>query len=159
MIKGKNLTILTEKEKSSLLNKITTFFKKRPEVLDVYIFGSFASGRLHPLSDIDIAIFVDDNIIDEDQYSYGYKAYMLSLLIQVAHCNNVDLVVLNEANLLLRHMVVTKGIRLFSKDIMQAWKREYYYIQQYLDFKPMLKKFRKAFSDRLSKTESGYDND
>ena len=106
--------LLREKDKLPLLNKFKAFFKKRTEVLYVYIFGSFAAGRVNALSDIDIAIYLDEKKIDEDKFPYGYKAHILSLLIQVASCNNLDLVILNQANLLLRHRVVVKETSLIN---------------------------------------------
>ncbi len=144
MQKMKNLTRLTNKEKHELIINCKNYFSKRNEVLSAYIFGSFAQKKLTPLSDIDIAIYVDKNKIDENKYPYGYTSHILSRLMLLLASNNVDLVILNNANILLCHRVVSKGIRIFSKEIKQTQRREYYYIQQYLDFKPMLYKIQHA---------------
>ena len=140
---------ITEKEKTILTAKLKNYFKNKQEICDAYFFGSFTQGRLTALSDIDIALYLDENEIDEDLFPYGYRADMLSRLMQLLCCNKLDLVILNQANLLLRHRVVTKGVRIFSRDIRQTQKREYYYIQQYLDFKPVLERINRSFSESL----------
>jgi hypothetical protein len=81
--------------------------------------------------------------IFQKEYPYGYASHLLSRLMLLLARNNVDLVILNHANLLLCHRVIARGIRIFSREIKQAQRREYYYIQQYLDFKPMLQKFQR----------------
>jgi len=144
MRKTKDLTLLTNKEKHELVVNCKNYFSKRKEILAAYIFGSFARNSINPLSDIDIAVYVDKNKINENKYPYGYASYILSQLMLLLASNNVDLVILNNANILLCHRVVSKGIRIFSKEIKQTQRREYYYIQQYLDFKPMLYKIQHA---------------
>jgi predicted nucleotidyltransferase len=139
----KKLILLTLKEKTELIAKCKGYFAGRAEVLSAYIFGSFAQNKLTPLSDIDIAVYIDKNKINEKEYPYGYASHLLSRLMLLLARNNVDLVILNHANLLLCHRVIARGIRIFSREIKQAQRREYYYIQQYLDFKPMLQKFQR----------------
>jgi len=92
------------------------YFKKHSEIEVAYIFGSVAQGKSSPLSDIDIAILVDRDKIDEKVYRYGYKAEILSDLIKLLKTNAIDLVILNEANTLLRHRVLYSGKILHSKN-------------------------------------------
>lgn len=49
-------------------------------------------------------------------YRYGYKAEVLSDLIKLLKTNNVDLVILNEADILLRHRVLYFGKLIYSKN-------------------------------------------
>jgi hypothetical protein len=54
--------------------------------------------------------------IDQSCYPFGYKAAVLTDLMKSLKTNNVDLVVLNDAPLLLRHRVVSLGKLVFSRD-------------------------------------------
>ncbi len=92
------------------------YFKKHPEIEVAYIFGSVAQGKENPLSDIDIAIIINPQQINEKMYRYGYKAEVLSDLIKLLKTNNVDLVILNEADILLRHRVLYFGKLIYSKN-------------------------------------------
>ena len=49
-------------------------------------------------------------------YRYGYKAEVLSDLIKLLKTNNVDLVILNEADILLRHRVSYFSKLIYSKN-------------------------------------------
>jgi len=44
---------------SELEEKIKNYFKNKKEVIAVYLFGSYAEGREHDLSDIDIGRILD----------------------------------------------------------------------------------------------------
>jgi len=92
------------------------YFKKHPEIEVAYIFGSVAQGKENPLSDIDIAIIINPQQINEKMYRYGYKAEVLSDLIKLLKTNNVDLVILNEADILLRHRVSYFSKLIYSKN-------------------------------------------
>lgn len=101
-----------EKNKEGLIQ----YFEKHPEIEVAYIFGSVAQGKITPLSDIDIAILIDTDQIDENAYRYGYKAEILSDFIKLLKTNDIDLVILNEVNTLLRHRVLYSGKILHSKN-------------------------------------------
>ena len=92
------------------------YFKKHPEIEVAYIFGSVAQGKENPLSDIDIAIIINPQQINEKMYRYGYKAEVLSDLIKLLKTNNVDLVILNEADIVLRHRVSYFSKLIYSKN-------------------------------------------
>ncbi|MDZ7261490.1 MAG: nucleotidyltransferase domain-containing protein [candidate division KSB1 bacterium] len=95
-------------------SRLKGYFTKRPEVLFAYLFGSQAKGRSHRFSDIDVAIFVDYNLCQPQ--NFGYEAYVIADLMQVLKTNDVDLVILNEASPLLSHQVIKYGRLVFSRD-------------------------------------------
>jgi len=47
-------------ERGVVTEKIRATLELRPEVLEAYLFGSFARGEAGPTSDIDVAVFLDD---------------------------------------------------------------------------------------------------
>ena len=44
--------------------KISKYFKNERGIIAVYLFGSYASNRQRPMSDVDIGIVVDFNILE-----------------------------------------------------------------------------------------------
>ena len=115
------------------------YFEKHPEIEVVYIFGSVAQGKITPLSDIDIAILVDNQKIDENVYRYGYKAEILSDLIKLLKTNAIDLVILNEANTLLRHRILYYGKILHSKNEKKRIVFQTTTISKYNDYKQIMR--------------------
>jgi len=115
------------------------YFKTHPEVEVAYVFGSLSQGKINPLSDIDIALLIDRNKIKEETYPYGYKAEILADLVQLLKTNNVDLVLLNEANPLLRHRILYFGKVIYSRDERKRIKFQIDTINKYNDYKYLFK--------------------
>jgi predicted nucleotidyltransferase len=46
-----------------MINKIARYFEARPEVVAVYLFGSYARGREKKLSDIDLGILLERDVL------------------------------------------------------------------------------------------------
>ncbi|MFH1338474.1 MAG: nucleotidyltransferase domain-containing protein [Candidatus Omnitrophota bacterium] len=115
------------------------YFKRHPEIELVYIFGSVAQARINILSDIDIAILLDTKEVDDRLYNYGYKAQILTDLMKLLRTNNVDLVILNEANPLLRHRVLYFGKLIYFKSERKRIQFQVETIDKYVDFKQLFK--------------------
>ena len=124
-----------EKNKECLIQ----YLEKHPEIEVAYIFGSVAQGKITPLSDIDIAILIDNAQIDENAYRYGYKAEILSDFIKLLKTNAIDLVILNEVNTLLRHRVLYSGKILHSKNEKKRIAFQTTTISKYNDYKQLMR--------------------
>ncbi len=124
-----------EKSKTS---KINNFCRKHSEIILVYLFGSQATGRTGPLSDIDLAFLVDKALIDEASYPYGYHAYLTSEMISLLGSNNLDVIILNDAPPLLKFQVIHRGEIIFCRS--ESHRLAFYVraFNEYQDFKPML---------------------
>jgi len=115
------------------------FFATRLEVRLAYLFGSLVRGRSNKLSDIDIAVLLDEEryrALDEKE-PYGYKAALIADLMGMLHTNEVDLVVLNEAPPLLAHEVIRTGVVVFCRDERERIAFEVHTKKRYLDTKPL----------------------
>lgn len=112
---------------------IREYFKNREEVIFAYLFGSYAKGTTNKLSDIDIAIFVNPELCEEE--GFGYRANLLADLMQVLHTNNCDLVILTHASPLLSHQVIRYGKCIFSRDEKRRIKFEVNSFKRYVDTK------------------------
>ena len=118
---------------------LADYFQRQAEIEVAYIFGSMARGTESALSDIDVAILIDDQQINEDKFRYGYKAEILADLMKILKTNNVDLVILNEANTLLRHRVLYHGKLIYSKNEKKRIEFQTNTIDKYIDFKELMK--------------------
>ena len=118
---------------------LIAYFEKHPEIEVAYIFGSVAQGTISSLSDIDIAVLIDNRQIDENSYRYGYKAEILSDFIKLFKTNAIDLVILNEANTLLRHRVLYSGKILYFKNEKKRIEFQTSTISKYNDYKQFMR--------------------
>ena len=57
--------VLTKEKKK----RLEDFFKEIKEVILVYIFGSQVKGNLSSLSDVDIAIYLDEKLNKKDRFN------------------------------------------------------------------------------------------
>ncbi|MBM3710395.1 MAG: nucleotidyltransferase domain-containing protein [Actinobacteria bacterium] len=131
----------------NLLNKIeliketlNDYFKDRHEILFAYIFGSTVTGTANKLSDIDIAIFINEKKINEKDYRYGYQAEILTDLMKILKTDKVDLVILNYATTLLKHRVIYFGKLIYSIDEEERVKFQVNTINKYMDYKMLKRK-------------------
>lgn len=80
-----------------------------PDVLAIYLFGSFATNETNPESDIDIAILQESALpID--------VLLKLSTRLTLAFNRDVDIIDLNLVATVFRMQIVSKGIRLFCNN-------------------------------------------
>jgi predicted nucleotidyltransferase len=90
--------------------KIAEFLKKKiPELLGIYIYGSFAENRLTPDSDIDIAFLTWKKISAVEKWKIQEE---LASLLDI----DIDLVDLKDASVVLRAEVVENGTRIYTKN-------------------------------------------
>ncbi len=116
--------------------------EKFPEVLVFYVFGSHARGEAHEKSDLDIAVFLEPVILEQDPL---YELRLGAYLDKRMECE-VDVVVMNKANPFLQHEVLRTGERLFETDPARRAKFELVSFKTYQDAKYYRRK-RRAWQD------------
>jgi predicted nucleotidyltransferase len=133
--------------REEIIRKLQAFFRDLPEVRFAYLFGSLSSQTHNDLSDVDVAVFVDSAVLDKDAHSYGYKATLLTEIMQLLKENRVDLVILNQAMPLLSFHVVRYGIPIYEVDRLSRIRFQAKAFSRYFDLKPMfqLHQSRKIF--------------
>jgi len=135
------LESVKEKTIEEIKNILREYFQKHSEIEVAYIFGSIAQGRTSALSDIDIAIIINDQQVNVKTYRYGYKAEILADLIKLFKTNNIDLVILNEASILLKHQVLYFGKLIYTKNERRRIAFQIDTINKYNDFKHLIKPY------------------
>src|ERR1051326_1559155 len=132
-------------EKQSQLNQL---FTQNP-VNAAYLAGSLSSRTsFGHLTDVDIAILLMDQI-KSDQF-LDYQLYFFSELAKRLESESIDVVILNQASLLLKLQVIKYGQILFSRDEKSRISFETKAVMDYLDFKKFDEVQNQALSRRLS---------
>jgi predicted nucleotidyltransferase len=136
------------------IDKLKDYLYSRDDVIAAYIFGSYASKRLTPVSDIDIAALLDTDLKEKD---YGFtKLNIITDLMQLLSFNNIDVVVLNMASPLLSHEIIKKGILLFSKDEEKCREYTAKATMRYLDTIHLRRVQDRILHERIRRGDFGY---
>ena len=131
-------------EKQSRLNQLFT----QSPVNAAYLAGSLSTRTsFGHLTDVDIAILLMEQI-KSDQF-LDYQLYFFSELAKRMESDNIDVVILNQASLLLKLQVIKYGQILFSRDEKQRVSFETKAVMDYLDFKKFDDIQNQALSRRL----------
>jgi len=131
-------------EKQSRLNQLFT----QSPVNAAYLAGSLSTRTsFGHLTDVDIAILLMEQI-KSDQF-LDYQLYFFSELAKRLESDNIDVVILNQASMLLKLQVIKYGQILFSRDEKQRVSFETKAVMDYLDFKKFDDIQNQALSRRL----------
>ena len=113
----------------TLLPAAIRYLESNSEVLFAYLFGSLAKAKPKPLSDVDIAVYLNSG-----SHIVESKLAILGKLIDILQTDEVDLVVLNNADLPLvinilknKKLIVDKSQ--FSRHIFESLM-----MRKYFDF-------------------------
>ena len=112
-----------------LLPKAADYLESHPRVLFAYLFGGLAKGRLQPLSDVDLAVY----LIESQSFS-DLKLDILGKLMENLQTDEIDLVVLNTAELPLQMNVLQNKKLLVDNDPFARHKFESLTMRKYFDF-------------------------
>lgn len=134
---------------SATYNRLSSYFKKRAEVIAVYLFGSQARGAVSSLSDIDLALLLSPSPAPESRLSYRYEAELLADLTSLLKTENIDLVVLNQASPLLQHRVLRDRQLLYCRNHVQRLRLEFRMLQEYLDLQPFYARQSRSLLQRI----------
>jgi len=120
--------------------ELTNFFSTIDNVHIAYLFGSTVKGNVNKLSDIDIAVMLDENLSKKDMLDMELD--LISELTRVLKSDKIDLVVLNYTPLLLKYNIIKYGHFLtsyeskriaFEANVMSRYLDEQYYIKRHTD--------------------------
>lgn len=96
-----------------IVEKIKKICQKYSQIQLLYVFGSRARGDAGPLSDYDFAVYLDEN---DSKKRFAIKLRLMNDLAAVLKNDNVDLVVLNDAESpFLKFAAIKDGILIFEK--------------------------------------------
>ena len=121
---------------------LKTVFAQFPQIQAVYLFGSLASGRGHPESDLDLAV------VSGHDRSGSEKLDILARLAREGFCN-VDLVLLPKDDIVLQFEAVRMNRIVYCRPEFDSASFYSLVIRRYLDFIPYLNVQRQAYKERI----------
>lgn len=116
-------------------------FRHYPEILAVYLFGSYADGTARPDSDLDLGVLPRTPTLRER---------LLDLLadLTAAGFDRVDIVFLDQADPTLRYEVVRRNHPLYLAPDFDHGTYFSHVLREYWDLEPYLRIVRQAYKEK-----------
>lgn len=120
--------------------ELTEYFSCKDSIKLAYLFGSTVRGDTGRLSDVDIGVLLDEKISKKDRFDL--ELILMGEIAILIKKNKIDLIVLNEAPLLLAYNIIKSGIILksdetarvkFETKILSKYMDERYYIKRHTE--------------------------
>ncbi len=111
----------------SLASLLTDLLEQERPVKFAYLFGSQVYGNAGRLSDVDVAVYVDDSFLGLE-----YRLALIERIVRCVHNDRVDVVVLNDAPPTLTHEIIKTG-KILKDDKPERVIFEIKALAEYLD--------------------------
>lgn len=120
-----------ERIKTAVVSRL----KKMPDIKAVYLFGSYATGKEKPISDIDLCVITE-------------KGIRQSKKLEILSCagRNVEISMFHDLPIALKAKVFREGMLLFCRDNRLLIDIKIAVMKEYLDFKPVLDRFTRVYA-------------
>ncbi len=128
--------------------RLADFLSKQEHIKLAYLFGSVASGKAGKLSDMDIAVLIDDILNKKDKFEFQLK--LISDITDLLKIERVDLVVMNDAPLSLKYEIIKANYPLFIRDRIEKIDFEQKVLSRYLDRRYYEKMAASAFLKKVA---------
>jgi len=123
-----------------------------PEIIAAYLFGSAVTGKLNPMSDVDVALLLQDHVPLPRELSFSFE---VMCDVQKIFHREADVKVLNRVtDLPFLHEVLSKGKLICERD--PAIHRDFVArtVIAYLDFKPAHEAALRNYARSLKRDKS-----
>lgn len=128
---------------NELIKRLKRLFLTKDEIEFAYLFGSYALNKNAALSDIDVAVFLEK--ANKNPY---YQFILLEEIMNALLSNNIDLIVLNNADIFLKYQIISHGLIIKDKPgKRQNFEAET--LSRYMDFNYINKTYLTAFKNRI----------
>ncbi|CAD6494064.1 MAG: Nucleotidyltransferase domain protein [Candidatus Argoarchaeum ethanivorans] len=111
--------------------EVVGFLSKQEHVRLAYLFGSVAEGKQERLSDVDLAVFLDESLSKNERFNLQLK--LISDLTGILKTDKVDLVIMNDAPLSLNYEIIKANHLLLVRDEEKKIDLEHGILSRYLD--------------------------
>ena len=124
------------------LDGVPKIFSKYPSVQAVYLFGSYATGKIRRDSDLDLAI------VPRDSSARQQMLDMMADLVRQIY-DRIDLVFLDTRDVVVRFEAVRHNRLLYCASDFDAGTYTSRIVREYWDFRPYLAVQRQALKQRI----------
>lgn len=111
--------------------ELKRFMEGHEGVVVAYLFGSYARGGVGPLSDVDVAVYLDEHLSKSERFDFRLR--MINETSSILKTDRVDVVVMNDAPITLNHEIIKNGKVLVAKDTGKKVEMETKILSRYLD--------------------------
>ena len=111
--------------------KVKEFLQKQEHIELAYLFGSVAQRRSGKLSDVDLAILLDESLDRKEKFNLNLR--LISDLEDILKTDRLDLVIMNDAPYSLNYEIIKANHPLFIRDENIKVDFEHYILSRYLD--------------------------
>jgi len=131
--------------KKSIIRLAPQIFNNHP-VLFAYLYGSFATGYVHPFSDIDIAVYTQ-NVSPANSLD-------LELLLSLKFDENLncksksEVRIINNLPLVIKGQIISDGFLIFSVNDVERVDFETRIRSAYFDFLPVIQNYQRIYLDK-----------
>lgn len=111
-----------------------------------YVYGSVATGLVHPFSDVDIALLLEEGLVDRLS-AYERLRLEADVELRIADLTGIncaDVRIVNDAPVEWRGVVVTEGVCVYSRNESHRIEFEMRSRKEYFDFRPALEMMHQA---------------
>lgn len=119
-----------ERIKATVVSRL----KKMSDIKAIYLFGSYATGKEKPISDIDLCVITEKNIL---------RSKKLDILSCAG--KDVEISLFHDLPISLKAKVFREGKLLFCRDKRLLIDLKLAAMKEYLDFKPVLDRFTRVY--------------
>ena len=126
------------------------YVASRNDVLVAWLFGSHARGDAGPLSDVDVAVLLDEAVCRD---LFHAQLTIIGELTGVLGTDEIDVVVLNETPLVLTYRVLRDGVLVYCRDRQAMIDFTWRTATAHLDFKPFLERYERTLLERAARGE------
>jgi len=124
--------------KKALITGITAQSKGVVKILSeqervklAYLFGSAAEGKEGKLSDVDLAVYLDESLSKKEKFNLQLK--LISELTSILKTDKVDLAIMNDAPISLNYEIIKANHPLLVRDEGERIDFEHGILSRYLD--------------------------
>lgn len=114
------------------IENLKKYFIKEPDILGVWIVGSYGTEYQREDSDIDFAILFDKDIDDMEEMKFACD------ITDILKVENIDTINLKKAPITLQFKTIKEGRNLYEADYIKVCDYIEYVINEYSGFKSII---------------------
>ena len=119
-------------------------FNKHP-VLFAYLYGSYATGVVHPFSDLDIGIYIEK--VPDRKYLELELSLSLEIDAGVGTAIASEVRIINKLPLVILGKIITEGVLIYSRNEVVRVDFETSVRSAYFEFLPVIQKYHRTYID------------
>lgn len=117
-------------------------FCSRP-VLFAYLYGSYATGDVHPFSDLDIGVYIDD--VSDINYLELELSLSLEIDVKIGSGVRAEVRIINNLPLVIMGNIITEGSLIYSMNENVRVDFETQVRKAYFDFLPVITTYQNTY--------------